>query len=97
MIERFWWMAIAVSVLAVGVVWSGGSGWVLRAVQFVPREEIRGPYWTVGDGFRADLMVSNTTDAPIRVYPEVYSAAGEQVALPWLALREHERREVDLG
>ncbi|GEM_PF-3206252 len=92
-------LLICGGILVIGVMWLAGSGWGASgaAVQFVLREEIRGPYWTVDEGFQARLMLSNTTDEPIRVYPEVYAATGEGVVLPWLALREHERREVDLG
>ncbi|MDW8240713.1 MAG: hypothetical protein RMM98_13975, partial [Acidobacteriota bacterium] len=66
------------------------------SAQFVPRQMIEGPYWTVQSGFESWLMVSNTSDEPIQVFPEFFAANGQRVELPALALRQRERQHLNL-
>jgi len=37
--------------------------------QFVTREAIQGPYWSLEAGFESSLVLSNTSDEPMQVEP----------------------------
>lgn len=41
-------------------------------------------------------MISNTSNEPIQVFPEFFDGSGQQVQLPMLALRQHERQHLNL-
>jgi hypothetical protein len=86
---------------AVGVValLSGGHSSLTppyASAQFVPRQVIEGPYWNLESGFDSSLMLSNTSDEPIRIYPDLFAASGQTVELPMIALRERERQQLNL-
>lgn len=41
-------------------------------------------------------MLSNTSTEPIQIFPEIYDANGQRVEMPLLALREHQRQQLNL-
>lgn len=54
-------------------------------------------YDTFGAGWETTLLLNNTTRAPIRVVPTVFSVDGEAVPLPAVRLEAHEHKRVDFN
>jgi hypothetical protein len=55
------------------------------------------PYYTVGNGFMAMLMLNNATQVGYFVRVTLYSLDGQPAELPAIHLRPHEIKEVDLN
>jgi hypothetical protein len=91
------WLGLTLALLSVAAVFLlTTSPKPAQSDDLVPRAEISGAFWSLEDGFEASLMLSNTSPEPIRVYPWVFNLDGAGVALPMIALRELERRQLSL-
>ncbi len=56
-----------------------------------------GAYWTIEDGYEAQLTLSNTTDEALTVWPTLYDIMGTPLALDAVELGPHEYIVVDIG